>query len=197
MTVYDWGPTMWYLLHIISHTYIPGQTHNYVTIVENYKNILPCEVCSKHFSDFCQKYPPKTYCHNRESIIKTFNDIHNKVNKRLKKKIITLTDAQKIYHPNGKLFIDHQKLNKFINTITTRTMLKRSEKDLNVTLKVLTALSQIFPCSDCRTKLQEIIQKTPINKSNYKSVALKMMAIIRHDITKLPIKRKAKSNPSK
>ena len=75
-------------------------------------DVLPCNDCRKHYKEMIKDNPPVLV--DRNSIFKWTVDIHNKVNTRLNKKIITLKEAYDIWtkesiekkeiNPNKRLY---------------------------------------------------------------------------------------------
>ena len=93
-----WGPHLWYMLHIISFSY-PEQPTEYDKRVyhdfySSLKDIIPCELCRKHYRDHFNKYPITPHLDTRGNLIKWVIQVHNFVNISLNKP--TLTDEQVI-----------------------------------------------------------------------------------------------------
>lgn len=100
-----WGPSAWKFLHIVAISYpidpSDAQKQNAKNFIMSLPMMLPCEECSRN----CQKYVLEnlerdglsyaTSC--REGLFKFFWELHNKVNKRNNKPILTLSEAVKLY----------------------------------------------------------------------------------------------------
>lgn len=113
----NWGKFGWGFIHNVALGY-PNNEISYME-KEQYRifftvigDVLPCEDCRKHYKEMIKDSPPVLV--DRNSIFKWTVDIHNKVNKRLNKKIITLSEAYNIWtketknkkqsNPNNRLY---------------------------------------------------------------------------------------------
>ena len=65
------------------------------------RNILPCEMCKQHYSELIKEYPLEPFLDTRDSLISWVIIIHNQVNARLGKRMLTreevLSKYQKAY----------------------------------------------------------------------------------------------------
>jgi hypothetical protein len=90
-----WGPRLWFFLHTISFNYPDNPTFDDMKhqqeFYENLVYIIPCAVCSKHYSEHISKNPPKLS--SKKELIKWTIDLHNSVNQTLGKKIYTYKEA--------------------------------------------------------------------------------------------------------
>jgi hypothetical protein len=91
-----WGPHLWFMMHVISFEYPLNPTeydkriyHDFYTTL---KEVIPCDLCKKHYRDFITKYPLTPHLDTRDTLVKWVISIHNFVNSSLGKP--TLTDAQ-------------------------------------------------------------------------------------------------------
>jgi len=96
----NWGKFGWGFIHNVALGY-PNNDISYME-KEQYRifftvigDVLPCEDCRKHYKEMIKDNPPVLV--DRNSIFKWTVDIHNKVNTRLNKKIITLPEAYDIW----------------------------------------------------------------------------------------------------
>ncbi len=98
-----WGPPAWISLHISAVNY-PEQASNLVR--ERMKNrilALPLEIgctdCRTHCTNIIQKIAPNldTICSTRDNLFKFYVDLHNMVNVRLNKPVMSLETAWKMY----------------------------------------------------------------------------------------------------
>jgi len=101
-----WGPHYWYILHTIAFCY-PLHPNaitrkKYYEFVHNLHIFIPNKNISTSFSQLLEKYPVTTYLDNRESFIRWTHFIHNKINKKLDKPIISLQEFYKIYKKKNK-----------------------------------------------------------------------------------------------
>ena len=100
-----WGPSFWFVLHTVSlnypekPTYVEKRTHHdFYRIIQH---ILPCEACRRHYKELFATYPIEPFLTSKQSLVTWVVMIHNQVNKRLGKPLVTtqevLTNYQKVY----------------------------------------------------------------------------------------------------
>lgn len=90
-----WGPYGWSFIHYIALGY-PDKPS--IDIKYRYRNffislgdVLPCNTCRKHYKEMISMYPPAM--NNMEDLFRWTVDIHNKVNSRLGKPILSYPQA--------------------------------------------------------------------------------------------------------
>lgn len=171
-----WGPYAWYLLHILSYSYEDKFRPNYETIVKCYIHLIPCSICHKHFKAMVSDYPP--IFDNKENCIKWIVDAHNRVNKRLNKRIIDYNKAYSIYHINNELVINHNKIVKLLNFFYLGLKEYPSEMRHDQMRIMLDNLIVCFPCDMCRDELINIRNKTPITRHNIKEWVAQISAVL-------------------
>ena len=93
-----WGPHLWKALHMISVGYPDEpneeQKKNYKTFFENFYQVLPCSICSNNYKKNLKELPiTNDTMKNQQNLVKWVIDVHNIVNKELKKPIIEYDDA--------------------------------------------------------------------------------------------------------
>jgi len=87
-----WGPMMWSYLHTMSFNYPVNPTSadkkHYREFVENLQYVLPCKYCRMNLANNLKKNPIKD-CHmaSRDAFSRYIYDLHETVNKMLKKKV--------------------------------------------------------------------------------------------------------------
>ena len=91
-----WGPHFWFFLHTIAMTY-PHHPNSvtkkkYYEFIQNLYIFIPVEEISSEFSKLLDLYPITPYLDNRDSFIRWMHFIHNKINKKLEKPQISLSD---------------------------------------------------------------------------------------------------------
>jgi hypothetical protein len=101
-----WGPKFWFFFHTITLNY-PNHPNGvtkkkYYDFVQNIPMFLPVEEIATHFSKLLNEYPIQPYLDNRESFIKWFWFIHNKINEKLEKPVITLNEFYIKYYEQYK-----------------------------------------------------------------------------------------------
>jgi hypothetical protein len=85
-----WGPMMWSYLHTMSFNYPVNPTQedktHYKSFIENLQHVLPCKFCRMNLANNLSKFPIKE-CHmaNRDAFSRYVYDLHETVNKMLKK----------------------------------------------------------------------------------------------------------------
>jgi len=101
-----WGPHYWFFLHTIAISY-PNFPNNitkkkYYDLIMNLPLFIPIESMSTHFSDLLNVYPVQPYLDSRDSFVRWVWFIHNKINEKLEKPTISLTDFYKKYYNEYK-----------------------------------------------------------------------------------------------
>jgi len=86
-----WGPSMWHYLHIMSFNYpvnpTPEEKKHYSDFVINLQYVLPCKYCRMNLTRNFKQMPLKmSTMKNRETFSKYIYELHELVNKMLKKK---------------------------------------------------------------------------------------------------------------
>jgi len=89
-----WGPSMWFLMHLIAATYPPHPTAeekaNYAAFYKSLEAVLPCEGCRRGYESIIATEPtrmtPQTF-RSREALFKWTVDVHNRVNAKTGKPV--------------------------------------------------------------------------------------------------------------
>ena len=95
-----WGPTFWTFFHTISLCY-PANPSDIdkemaIGLINSIKYILPCQACRDHFSKNISSNPlDSNDLASKENFIEWFIDIHNVVNKMLKKHQLSYEEAMR------------------------------------------------------------------------------------------------------
>ena len=96
-----WGPHFWYILHIISFEYPLNPTeydkriyHDFYTSL---KDVIPCEMCKKHYRNHIHKYPLTPHLDTRDTLIKWVIQVHNFVNASIGKPIMSIEQVMEVY----------------------------------------------------------------------------------------------------
>ena len=96
-----WGPQFWFILHIISFEYPENPTeidkNIYYSFYSSLRDILPCEMCKKHYREFLHKHPLMPFLDKKADFIQWVIDIHNQVNISLGKPVLSLDEVLDIY----------------------------------------------------------------------------------------------------
>ena len=101
-----WGPHYWFFIHTVAMTY-PIRPNavtkkKYYEFIQNLPLFIPVESISGEFSKLIDKYPVTPYLDNRESLIRWTHFIHNKINQKLEKPQISLSDFYIKYYEEYK-----------------------------------------------------------------------------------------------
>lgn len=101
-----WGPHYWFFLHTIAMSYpiYPNAVtkKKYYEFIQNIPLFIPIDKIASDFSKLLDQYPVQPYLDNRESLIRWFWFIHNKINKKLEKPQISLNDFYVKYYEEYK-----------------------------------------------------------------------------------------------
>jgi hypothetical protein len=101
-----WGPHMWFFLHTIAMSY-PARPNSvtkkkYYEFIQNLPMFIPVERMSSEFTKLLNDYPVQPYLDKRETFIRWVWFIHNKINQKLEKPTITLTEFYAKYYEEYK-----------------------------------------------------------------------------------------------
>jgi hypothetical protein len=91
-----WGPHYWFFLHTMAMTYphYPNSVtkKKYYEFIQNLPLFIPVEEISSEFSKLIDTYPITPYLDNRDSFLRWMHFIHNKINEKLEKPTVSLSD---------------------------------------------------------------------------------------------------------
>ena len=127
MIVSVWGPLQWTFLHTMSFNYPVNPTSedkkHYRDYVLNLQYVLPCKYCRMNLKNNFKK-KPLLMCHmaNRETFSRYIYELHETVNKMLKKKSnLTYCDVRERYeHFRSRCTEEKPKVFTFKKNITRR-----------------------------------------------------------------------------
>ena len=95
----NWGKFGWGFIHNVALGYSEDLTYmkkdQYRKFFEAIGDVLPCLDCQTHYKEMLVNNPPVLV--NKDTLFKWTVDIHNKVNERLNKKIISYDEAYNIW----------------------------------------------------------------------------------------------------
>ncbi len=141
--------------------------------------MIPCLTCKEHLKRSFIKSSPNDNITDRESVIKWLNNLHNIVNKRLGKKIITLNRAEKIYHDtDGNLKLNHNKMIKFIRLVKNYVSGGVSSIIFYHGSNILVNYCHLCPCSKCKEKLVKMLDGYDIKKEGLVKLSNEMIKIL-------------------
>ena len=96
-----WGPHGWAFMHYVALGYPDQPTEkdksSYQNFYESLSNVLPCQGCADHYKDTISQFPVTNHLQDRESLLRWSFDIHNTVNQRLGKPVLSYENALKLY----------------------------------------------------------------------------------------------------
>jgi len=162
MTEY-WGHRKWYFMHQLTYNY-PKNTNKVQK--EIYKKtfiivtkLIPCDICKSHFIELLKQFPIEKQLGEKELMITWLNKLHNCVNKRLSKPIVTQEISDKIYSKsfNHKLIYQYLKYNAD-RAIYGHILLQ----DAYILFRLL---NFVYPCLKCRNIYQAYYKAFPLENS--------------------------------
>ena len=110
-----WGSNFWGFLHTVSFSYpvTPSAEikKRHYELIRNLPTFIPIETMASSFEKLLDQYPVTSYLDNRESFIRWVWFIHNKINQKLEKPTITLSEFHVKYYDAYKA--DHMKLSEY------------------------------------------------------------------------------------
>lgn len=91
-----WGPHYWFFLHTVAMTY-PHHPNavtkkKYYEFIQNLPLFVPVEHISKELEQLIDQYPITPYLDNRDSFVRWMHFVHNKINEKLEKPVLSLND---------------------------------------------------------------------------------------------------------
>jgi len=91
-----WGSKFWFVMHTTAYFYPETPTtdemHAAKNFYESLRLLLPCPGCAQHYAGLLQKKPIDNAISSRMSLITWVNEIHNEVNRRLGKPIVSIEE---------------------------------------------------------------------------------------------------------
>lgn len=97
-----WGPALWNSLHTMTFHYPdqPSETdqRHYSEFFHSLQHVLPCENCRQHFGRaLTQTHPLQPALKNQETLTRWLVDLHNSVNVRLGKPVVSYESVKEKY----------------------------------------------------------------------------------------------------
>jgi len=106
MAFTNWGPYFWGVLHIACltapQTLTDAHKEGFRQLVNSYSKVLPCPVCQKHFDETLHKFPIEERMESGAELFMWSVDIHNEVNRQLKKPTVSYSEAIVYWGPKCK-----------------------------------------------------------------------------------------------
>ena len=122
-----WGPRYWFVLHCIAYNYPINPNvvtkRKYYDFIQNIPLFLRDSEMGDKFGVLLDKYPISPYLDSRESFMRWMHFIHNKINKELGKKEITIYESLDLYHKEVSKTVITDNLFSIIDNNTKRQLL--------------------------------------------------------------------------
>lgn len=113
-----WGPAGWHFMHTVTMTYpeVPSDQdkERYRIFFESIASVLPCPACRRHYLENLKKLPIRL--DSRADLFKWLIDIHNEVNKKNKKPVLSYDEAFEAIKKNGMRMANESKEENTNNT---------------------------------------------------------------------------------
>ena len=101
-----WGPHYWFFLHTAAMTYPltpnDGVKKKFYEFIQNMPLFIPDTAMANGFQRMIDTYPLTPYLDSRDSLVRWTHFIHNKMNKRLGQKQVSITKFYEEYHAQYK-----------------------------------------------------------------------------------------------
>ena len=130
-----WGPPFWHYLHTMSFNYPVEPTHedkkHYRNFILNLKYVLPCRFCRQNIRTNFKHLPLKMEnMKNRETFSKYIYDLHELINKMLKKEsgLSYLEVRERYENFRSRCTDENPKLYKFTDLTKTQKRTGKKEK---------------------------------------------------------------------
>lgn len=95
----QWGPAGWKFLHTITFAYPDQPTlqqqRSATDLFTSLQDMLPCPACQGHYQEFLKQNPIPVS--NAVDLQKWLVNLHNSVNQRLQKPLVTYEQAKQMY----------------------------------------------------------------------------------------------------
>lgn len=136
ITPSNWGPHGWKFIHYIAIGYPNNPSENdkqsYKSFFSNIARVLPCSLCSNHYSENLLKHPLNdTVMSSRDNLVKWSIDMHNEVNIANNRDILSYDEGFAIIKSNftiNKNVEGKEKINDNTNIEKKEKMNEEKEK---------------------------------------------------------------------
>jgi Erv1 / Alr family len=98
-----WGPHLWKYMHCSAANYperpSERQIQDMITWLKTLTVTIPCVKCKEHYGKYIHNHNSELHaiCSSKDSLFNFIVDIHNQVNKRNNKPIVTYDQAKQLY----------------------------------------------------------------------------------------------------
>lgn len=101
----SWGPFFWHTFHITALGYPLKPTYGHKKAAKEFFEsmvfLIPCPICREHYSEFLHQMPITPFLDRRDDLFKWTVTLHNKVNEKLGKPIVSELEAIEYYRRLG------------------------------------------------------------------------------------------------
>tara|TARA_Y100000389_G_scaffold155341_1_gene155980 strand:+ start:107 stop:562 length:456 start_codon:yes stop_codon:yes gene_type:complete len=91
-----WGSKFWFTMHTVAYFYPDEPTVDEMLhakhFYESLKILLPCPGCAQHYSELLERFPIHGAVTSRMNLMTWVNKIHNEVNRKLGKPLLSLEE---------------------------------------------------------------------------------------------------------
>ena len=150
-----WGPCFWYFYHRVAYDFDEKKASEnekykkgHLILYNNFEKILPCYKCRNHYRTLKNNRPVEKFINTKEELFEWSIVNHNRVNKRLKKKELSIEKAKEIYSKP----LRYDMIKKFINYLI---YLSLQRNNLGIIKKLLNNLIYTIPCEIYRKGLTQ------------------------------------------
>jgi hypothetical protein len=112
IAIENWGPAGWHFLHTVCYCYPEEPTdddkHKLHTFIHAFATVLPCKRCRIDFVNYVNKHvtPGAKMFDNRQNMILFGLNVHNYVNRKLRKREYTIQQSNYKYLVENDVFLD-------------------------------------------------------------------------------------------
>lgn len=104
-----WGPKTWKTLHCITYNFPENSNREINKIYIHFFNrivptMLPCSICFNHYLKYISNHPVHNHIQNKNSLIRWLIDMHNYINKKNGKAILSYEQVDSIY--KNKIYVN-------------------------------------------------------------------------------------------
>lgn len=97
----NWGPHLWKSIHYIAMFYPESPTNAQMTQYKKFfldlQYVIPCHQCAENYKVHLQQLPIDNYLMSRDLLFAWTVELHNIVNRALKKREMPLEEARQLY----------------------------------------------------------------------------------------------------
>mgnify|MGYP006081118651 CR=1 FL=1 len=96
-----WGPVYWKYIHMITNEYPDNpndnEINNHYELIQKFMDTIPCPICKRDIRRLINNHKLKAALKSRNTFMKYFWNIHNLVNKKLYKPILSFNKFKLLY----------------------------------------------------------------------------------------------------